>query len=367
MDIITDTELSDLYELLTFYDIPHTVNKLTKNKFIVYFIDKQPKHIYNKRNILFDKSNGNPSGRPNGNPSDKPNSNPSDKPNDKPSDKDFIIVSSYAELIALYQNEKENEFHSKGTLDINSITTDIELFYKFKEVNEVTNYIEHYNGIVNFIFEPIKFKEIPTEWQMNIDSCKRFHEVKIYSQSDLEKILYDDSYDDSYDEFIDTYEKLPLWICKLDFLRLILIYDQGGVYSDLDICYFNRIKNFKGLVLTKDTIYGQLNNCFIMCEKKNTIIYEILQEIKSRVKECTKNDNSIDYVLNLTGPKVITNILSKYIPINTSEDKLITTDKITILPKFYTLPDKRFQTRQIFHHSQDGTWLEPEQRGKGYY
>lgn len=340
MDIITDQPVPWL-DILEVYSIPYSINKITKHKIILVMIEKPLTPFGNKHNLLFIPEREGVRER-----------------------EGFITVNKIEDIIAFYKVVSNNDIliESKEIVfDSSDISSEIALFKKFRKLeSELKPFVSKEEKVVNFIFEPIKYKVMPEKWQQNILSVERFHKVRIHTLSDLEKKLQ------LYPEFIEMYQVLEKchWICKLDFLRLLLIYDEGGIYSDLDICYFNPIPDFKNLVLTKNSFAGDLNNCFIMANSKNPIIYEIMTEIKKRTQRNQPKDVfSMKEVLSLTGPYVVTDIIRKSYHYPDNLDELLSNEHITILPKFSTIKNtSMFHKYQIFCHEQDGSWLENKEK-----
>ena len=337
MDIISVNELDEWTNILDFYKIPYSLNKLTKHKIIFYHMDiSNIKASSNKINLVY-----------------------------KSKVPGFKTINNVVELVAFYHIITSNEYFIESeevVIDsmVKDIAAEITLYYKFIDLDFPKN---KNKKTVHFIFEPIKYSSMPEKWKTNINTCSRFHDVKVHSLNNLESKL------DLYPEFKETYAKLDFWICKMDFLRLLLIYDEGGIYSDLDIEYYNPVPDFvDNLVLIKDTYNGQINNCFIIAEKRNNIIYEIMQDIVKRANRNTLVNNKLEFVLSTTGPKVVTDIIKKYQP-DLSSENVITNiaHSFKILPKFCTIKHPvLFHKFQIFCHEQDGSWLEITEKHYSY-
>lgn len=119
-------------------------------------------------------------------------------------------------------------------------------------------------------------------------------------------------------EFFDFYNELPLHISKIDFARLAILYEFGGIYADMDLfCYKQFIENIDLPInfLQSRFEIQSYQNSLLVCEKKHYLIYELLKFIVytfnlpfvKQVRENLKFNSDLKngFVLNTTGPGVL--------------------------------------------------------------
>jgi hypothetical protein len=136
------------------------------------------------------------------------------------------------------------------------------------------------------------------------------------------------------------YKAYPSWIFRADLFRLLVIYELGGVYADLDMeCLksldylLNRYAKDSELVLSyqhplqSKLIWGThplFHFEFAAAIPKNDILDKIIKQIISH-SFCPKKFKN-DFLLNMTGPLAITKALRK-LPLK----KLVRCRKLTVL------------------------------------
>lgn len=190
-------------------------------------------------------------------------------------------------------------------------------------------------------------------------------EVRVYSDSDNNEIL---NYLDQKYKYI--YEKIEKKICKIDFIRLIYLYEFGGIYVDSDVLPLKSIGpllNVSEVLLFKENqkngpIFNTdfiISNAIIFSEKNNPFIKKIIDSIISNVDYIKNNINDTD-ILNLTGPLLFNKIYSTW------EDK----SKITLLDDKYFCPMNYYDLKKGFIsddtqwsfgvHLYEGSWWQNE-------
>jgi mannosyltransferase OCH1-like enzyme len=131
---------------------------------------------------------------------------------------------------------------------------------------------------------------------------------KFYSDEDL--ILIIKKYTPKYLDFFNKLRKIE----KIDFIRYILMYYEGGIYADMDTVLF-KPKKLKELFLKKNTIY-------IVIEF-NKLRYQCAQSLlistgknnpfwKNVIEYIVKNYNNKKYITYNTGPEIFTAFVKKY-------------------------------------------------------
>ena len=157
-------------------------------------------------------------------------------------------------------------------------------------------------------------------------------------------------------DIIDTFNKLNKNIKKMDFFRYLILYEYGGIYSDLDFIPNKKIpkkifknKNFVGYKANRSPNkkknkknhnkdkdgYWVLGQAFFACKKKFVGIKLIIDNI---IK--TRNSNSTP--LNHTGPEKLNKLFS--------EAKLLNDKKVLIFSKKLMDNDKGIYGYHLRHH-----------------
>ena len=119
-------------------------------------------------------------------------------------------------------------------------------------------------------------------------------------------------------EFYIFYKKLPIHISKIDFARLAILYEYGGIYADMDIfCYKQFYKDVRAPLNFLQSRFENhsYQNSLIVCEKKHPLIYALMKFIiytfetpfvRKVCEDLKTNPELINgFVLNTTGPGVL--------------------------------------------------------------
>ena len=171
---------------------------------------------------------------------------------------------------------------------------------------------------IHLISYKIPNKNIPVEW---VNSIKQWRDVnpnaivKVWNNVELDNFV-----DNLSSEYRAVYDGLQYWIQKFDFIRLIILYEYGGMYSDLDIVPkvpFDFINNynmpffcsFRHNADQESTLY--YNNSLFGSSAKHPLILELIERIifnyNNKVGYTFKN--KIFRVLYSTGPFMLSNVL----------------------------------------------------------
>lgn len=114
-------------------------------------------------------------------------------------------------------------------------------------------------------------------------------------------------------KYFDIYSNYKYQIQKIDIARLIILFEYGGIYSDIDmICS----KNTDSLFKDKEIYFcnekkSTVGTAIIYSEKNNIILQKIIEYVISRNK--IKYNNYLSQVLGTTGPGAITLFFKKNI------------------------------------------------------
>tara|TARA_R110002096_G_scaffold263785_1_gene457277 strand:- start:112 stop:882 length:771 start_codon:yes stop_codon:yes gene_type:complete len=212
-----------------------------------------------------------------------------------------------------------------------------------------TIYIHQIYGLYEdnkFLFDNELFKQSHLKWNKlitknnNIKNNHFNYVYKLWDKKSCEELI--NKYPDFY-----YYYDVKYKIMKVDIIRFLILYEYGGIYSDLDI-----IPNIKSLhfLSQNDKIYmckyldKKIYDIEIIAvmEKYNKILYNYLLYIPLRIKE---KDNikiyemwKIRYIFQTTGPRSFMHYIEQnklqnnFIKLNTLflKDNININDKLNI-------------------------------------
>ena len=90
-----------------------------------------------------------------------------------------------------------------------------------------------------------KNNELPEKYEFIINQWKITNpqlEIKFYSDEDNDRFI-----EDYFPELKETLNRFDKKIMKLDIIRLLYLYQFGGIYSDIDVLPLKNISNLLNL------------------------------------------------------------------------------------------------------------------------
>lgn len=171
--------------------------------------------------------------------------------------------------------------------------------------------------IIHYVW--INFKDIksysletlPEKYKINIQRCQFINpdfEIKLWSGGACYDLIKT-----KYAKYLDLYESLSEPIMKCDMIRFIILYEYGGVYSDLDrICQ----RNYAGLFKPEyDVILARMpysfidfiNHDIVIAKPKSHFIFQCFGTIKLH-----KTNNIINDVSTIAGGDHVTQLYKQY-------------------------------------------------------
>ena len=161
------------------------------------------------------------------------------------------------------------------------------------------------------------------------NNLKFVSNYEIITPSIIEPLLINEIFPD----IINLYKLIPHWIIKTDLARLLIIYFQGGIYSDSD-CFINKKinshNNNHNILLFTEHICSSVNKlgprecknpenvlrianyCFGSKTIRHPFFKEVIDECINRLKQLLVVENNQDFsnkdILWVCGPDVITTI-----------------------------------------------------------
>jgi len=151
----------------------------------------------------------------------------------------------------------------------------------------------------------------------------------------------------------ETYS-LKKWAFVADYIRLKILYENGGIYLDTDMMV---LKSFDNLLKNRIFFGAEDNeyiNCAIIGSIKNN---EFIKECISRYDSININ-NGINFE-EITIPRIITDVYRKKYNYFLPFDKKIEKDKIVIYPFifFYPLPyENKKDIKQYINYASEDTY-----------
>ena len=164
--------------------------------------------------------------------------------------------------------------------------------------------------------EPLK--DIPI-FKQQVDITRQFCnqndiDYQLWGEEDCKKLL------SKYPQYIDLYTNFREEIQRIDFIRYLILYDEGGLYIDCDICPINDIDE----LFEKDQFFvrwhddkRQLPYIAVLGSVKNSTLYgEIIEHLVTSYKE--KSTMEIykkwigRFVFQTTGHYMLQRVLKNY-------------------------------------------------------
>lgn len=221
-------------------------------------------------------------------------------------------------------------------------------------------------AIIHFIWLG---SELPSEAEASINSWKSHHpgwEVKVWTDADLNNFPW------TSDRIKKCFESAENYAEKADILRLEVLYQFGGIYSDIDVVC---LKPFHDLIRLDLHFFAGIEVNYVSSVTKNPLHIgtAILGSARGgqTVKYCLDNilgfaEHRNVHILNRTGPG-----LCSRSAVNSIEND---SEKIVLLPSSYFYPfpfEKRhlLYEKAIIHRSDEtmaihlmrGSWLSQEE------
>tara|TARA_A100000172_G_scaffold26561_1_gene15551 strand:+ start:1346 stop:2005 length:660 start_codon:yes stop_codon:yes gene_type:complete len=192
--------------------------------------------------------------------------------------------------------------------------------------------------IIHYIFFNLgkdkKIEDFPI-FLRNFEKSKEVNqdfEIILWTEKDVEEIIK------KYD-FYQDYKNFQYSIQRVDLAKYLILYEYGGIYSDLDLEPINNCNPIlnQSILLCESPREHCQNNC-IGSEKKNPIFLSLIkysikqynEKIKNKIYETWKSR----FILQTTGPKMMARFFKQF--------KQIKTNKIVNVPDFDYFVDKPY-------------------------
>jgi len=125
----------------------------------------------------------------------------------------------------------------------------------------------------------------------------------------------------------------PVW--KSDIIRIIKLYEHGGIYIDFDILFISKIPDYLFNIkedMAFNTYHNVINNAFIVCHKQSNLCKMLLDNILNKLH------NSMNEEYQQFGP----NLITKMIKNSTNEKNVYYIPNDQTCPYLWNEMDKLF-------------------------
>lgn len=168
------------------------------------------------------------------------------------------------------------------------------------------------NSIPKFIFKTagFKFKEIPNKM---IEAFT----ISLINSPEYKIVYFDDDDCDDfikefYPQYFNDYNNVVPGAFRADIFRLLILYEYGGVYSDVGQIILKDVDNIievnNDLVIVGTNALGVFN-AFIASKPKNEIISKMIVQVMYNVHYRVYNNDLLD----ITGPLALSKALNKFL------------------------------------------------------
>ena len=190
---------------------------------------------------------------------------------------------------------------------------------------------------------PTKFKRYIDVWQKKCPD----YEIRLWNE---------ERFDLDSAEYLKKAVKAGRWAFVADYVRLVVLYQYGGVYLDTDV---ELLGNFDAL-LERKLVFGfetsrQINGAIILAEKENHFIREVLDAYDSLFFE---GKDIVETMVPI--PYILSRMTERKGAVMNGETQTI--EEITLLSRDYFYPlsfqgeGKCFTKNTIAIHQYAGSW-----------
>lgn len=139
-------------------------------------------------------------------------------------------------------------------------------------------------------------QKILTKWE----KLNPEYEVKYFSDDDVDSFFKDT-------EYYSTFSKMRNGVTIADFFRICYINKYGGYWFDLDVEPTQLNLPDQGSIHLFDAGFGNISYMFIGGAPKQKIFHQVICKVVENIERNTPI--KVDHVIDITGPRVIQNII----------------------------------------------------------
>jgi len=166
--------------------------------------------------------------------------------------------------------------------------------------------------IPKVIHQTWKTAEIPDDWKVAVESCKRMNpsfKHYLWTHETMDQFMKT-----HYPSHYTLYRSYPYDIQRCDAFRYFVLYTYGGVYLDLDIVCNQSLDPLLqyDLVLARSYTPGSsFTNAFYMVSPKHPFIKHCMDQLSKTSKDYNYLGKHL-HVINSTGPSFLSSRLKDY-------------------------------------------------------
>lgn len=142
------------------------------------------------------------------------------------------------------------------------------------------------NNIPKIIHQTWKNDRIPDNWKISNEKWREFHpdwKYMLWTDDLITEYMHE-----KHPEFLSIYKKYPYNIQRADAMRYFILYDYGGVYSDLDMYPLENIEKYIEDVRASSFFIFSANsacftNSFMISQKGAPIWLEVQKKLREKV------------------------------------------------------------------------------------
>jgi mannosyltransferase OCH1-like enzyme len=178
------------------------------------------------------------------------------------------------------------------------------------------------NQVIHQIYgvfdDGVRIQEIP-EYHFQVEKTKQFcltHEVtyKMWDKPKCDKLI------NKYPQYKEFYYNMRHPIQRADFIRYLILYDEGGIYVDCDVApvgnMFDLFEMNEFFVIWSDDKKELPYNAVLGSVAKNPlyedIFVELIRSYNEKVKNKTYERRKCQFVFQTTGHNMLNRVLKKY-------------------------------------------------------
>ncbi len=169
--------------------------------------------------------------------------------------------------------------------------------------------------VPKIIHQTWKCSEVPDKWKKSPEEWKRYHptwEYKLWTDADNRELIAS-----KYAWFLPTYDSYPYPIQRADAVRYFILYEYGGVYSDLDLYPVKPVDDFvDGCVEAYFTFSGNypcVTNSFMASVKGAVIWKDVFCKMAQNCPPAWTKISKHFKIMLTTGPMMLNEVVGDHL------------------------------------------------------
>ena len=160
------------------------------------------------------------------------------------------------------------------------------------------------------------WKECQDSWKINFSDFQYI----FWNDEDIRNFIKK-----KYSVILRYYDEFPYDIIRFDISRYVILHSYGGIYADLDMyCYknfYNDLTNNLYIVESWEDWGEKVQNSLMISNQNNNFWIKCIRRcIEKFICSASKNyTNPTEYILNISGPKLLSEILDDRVSLLSKE------------------------------------------------